>query len=100
MSGGDLSSLPPAAPVAETPSRAPRWQGVARRLGGGLAVLVPIVAVSSFITYSLGSLSGSDPAATILGQNGTTITPRALHRLDAALGLNKPLIVQWIDWLG
>jgi peptide/nickel transport system permease protein len=100
MSVADLTSLPAAAPVAEAPSRAPRWQGVARRLGGGLAVLVPIVAISSFITYSLGSLSGSDPAATILGQNGASVTPAALHRLDAALGLNKPLIVQWIDWLG
>jgi peptide/nickel transport system permease protein len=72
---------------------------VARRVGGGLAVLVPIVAISSFIVYSLGSLSGADPGATILGQNGTTVTPGAIQHLDAALGLNQPLIVQWWTWL-
>ena len=34
-------------------------------------MLVPIVFLSSFITYCLGALSNSNPAATILGQNAT-----------------------------
>jgi peptide/nickel transport system permease protein len=101
VSVAELSpQLPAAAPASEGAGSRSRWRGVARRVGGGLAVLVPIVAISSFIVYSLGSLSGSDPGATILGQNGTTVTPGAIHRLDAALGLNKPLIVQWWTWLG
>ena len=100
MSVAELAPRGPAAPsIADAPARRPRWPGIARRLGGGLAVLVPIVALSSFATYSLGSLSGSDPAATILGQNGATVTPAALHRLDAALGLDKPLVVQWVNWV-
>jgi peptide/nickel transport system permease protein len=67
------------------------------RIGGGLAVLVPIVFLASFITYCLGALSNSNPAATILGQDAAT--PAAVARLDKYLGLDKPLIVQYWDWL-
>jgi len=69
----------------------------AARLGGGLAVLVPIVFLSTFITYSLGALSNSNPAATILGQDAAT--PAAVAKLDRALGLDHPLIVQYWHWL-
>ncbi len=67
------------------------------RIVGGLGVLVPIVILSSFITYSLGALSNSDPAATILGQDAAT--PAAVAHLNHVLGLDKPLIVQYWDWL-
>jgi peptide/nickel transport system permease protein len=70
---------------------------VAARIGGGLGVLVPIVILSSFITYSLGALSNSNPAATILGQDAAT--PAAVAHLNHVLGLDKPLIVQYWDWL-
>jgi peptide/nickel transport system permease protein len=69
----------------------------AARLATGLAVLVPIVLISSFITYSLGALSNSDPAATILGQDAAT--PAAVARLNRTLGLDHPLIVQYWNWL-
>ncbi len=74
-----------------------RARAVAARIGGGLAILVPIVLISSFITYSLGALSNSDPAATILGQDSAT--PAAVAHLNHVLGLDKPLIVQYWDWL-
>ena len=88
-------SMPRAA--GATPPRRRRSRIVAARLGGGLAVLVPIVLISTFISYSLGALSNSDPAATILGQDAAT--PAAVARLDQALGLNHPLIVQYWNWL-
>ena len=100
MAVADLAPRhPAAAPAADGVGRPSRWKAVGARFGSGLAVLVPIVAISTFATYSLGSLSGSDPAATILGQNGVTATPAAIHRLDAALGLNKSLVAQWGTWL-
>jgi peptide/nickel transport system permease protein len=74
-----------------------RGRAVAARLGGAIGVLLPIVALSTFITYSLGALSNSDPAATILGQDAAT--PAAVARLNHVLGLDKPLIVQYWDWL-
>jgi peptide/nickel transport system permease protein len=67
------------------------------RIGGGLAVLVPIVFLSTFITFCLGALSNSNPAATILGQDAAT--PAAVARLDNYLGLNRPLLVQYWNWL-
>lgn len=101
MAVADLAPRHPSAvPAAEESARAPRWNAVARRLGGGLAVLIPIVALSSFATYSLGALSGANPAAEILGQNGASVTSASIHKLDAALGLNQPLVVQWVHWLG
>ncbi len=74
-----------------------RVRSVASRIGGGLAILIPILVLSSFITYSLGALSDSNPAATILGQDAAT--PAAVAKMDEALGLDKPLLVQYWDWL-
>src|SRR5580658_636383 len=74
-----------------------RARSIAAKLGGGLAVLIPVVVLSSFITYCLGALSNSNPAATILGQDAAT--PAAVARLDKALGLDHPLVVQYWNWL-
>ena len=74
-----------------------RARSAAAKRGGGLAGLVPIVLLSSFITYCLGALSNSNPAATILGQDAAT--PAAVAKLDKVLGLDKPLVVQYWDWL-
>jgi len=82
---------------AATAPRRRRGRVAAVRIGGGLAVLVPIVVLSTFITYSLGALSNSDPAATILGQDAAT--PAAVARLNRALGLDHPLVVQYWNWL-
>src|ERR1700678_836420 len=84
-------------PAGATMPRRRRGREVLARLGGGLAVLVPIVFLSSFITYSLGALSNSDPAATILGQDAAT--PATVAKLDRSLGLDHPLIVQYWHWL-
>jgi peptide/nickel transport system permease protein len=74
-----------------------RARAAASRIGGGIVVLIPIVLLASFITYSLGALSNSNPAATILGQDAAT--PAAVAHLNHVLGLDKPLVVQYWDWL-
>jgi len=79
------------------PPRRRRGRVALARIGGGLAVLVPIVFLSTFITFCLGALSNSNPAATILGQDAAT--PAAVARLDNYLGLDHPLIVQYWNWL-
>jgi peptide/nickel transport system permease protein len=94
MAVADLAATGTAGAAGVT--RRPRGRVILARLGGGLAVLVPIVLLSSFITYSLGAMSNSDPAATILGQNAT---PAAVARLNHSLGLDRPLVVQYWDWL-
>jgi len=79
------------------PPRRRRGRVALARIGGGLAVLVPIVFLSTFITFCLGALSNSNPAATILGQDAAT--PAAVARLDNYLGLDHTLIVQYWNWL-
>jgi peptide/nickel transport system permease protein len=86
-----------AADAAGAPPPRRRGRIALARIGGGLAVLVPIVFLSSFITYCLGALSNSNPAATILGQDAAT--PAAVARMDKYLGLDHPLIVQYWNWL-
>jgi peptide/nickel transport system permease protein len=76
--------------------RRQRGRAALARIGGGLAVLLPILVLSSFITYGLGALSNGDPGATILGQNAT---PAQVAKLNRSLGLDKPLVVQYWDWL-
>jgi peptide/nickel transport system permease protein len=79
------------------PPRLRRGRVALARIGGGLVVLVPIVFLASFITYCLGALSNSNPAATILGQDAAT--PAAVARYDKYLGLDHPLVVQYWSWL-
>jgi peptide/nickel transport system permease protein len=86
-----------AADAAGAPPPRRRGRVALARIGGGLAVLVPIVFLSSFITYCLGALSNSNPAATILGQDAAT--PAAVARMDKYLGLDHPLLVQYWNWL-
>jgi peptide/nickel transport system permease protein len=86
-----------AGPAGAPPPRRRRGRIALARIGGGLAVLVPIVFLSSFLTYCLGALSNSNPAATILGQDAAT--PAAVARFDKALGLDHPLLVQYWNWL-
>ena len=91
-----VAELTAAAGALAAPRRR-RTRAAASRIGGGLAVLIPILVLSSFITYSLGALSNSNPAATILGQDAAT--PAAVAHLDHVLGLDKPLPVQYGNWL-
>jgi peptide/nickel transport system permease protein len=82
--------------AADAPRRRPARAALSR-LGSTVAVLLPIVLLTTFITYLLGALANSDPAATILGQDAAT--PAAVARLNRALGLDHPLVVQYWDWL-
>src|ERR1700753_1953218 len=94
----ELTSAEPASTGGAVAPRRRRARAAAARVGGGIGGLLPILVISSFVTYSLGALSNSNPAATILGQDAAT--PAAVAHLNHVLGLDKPLIVQYLNWLG
>lgn len=96
MAVAELTSAGSASGAGAVSPRRRHARTVVGRLGSGLAILLPILVLSSFITYGLGALSNSDPAATILGQEAT---PAQVAKLNRALGLDKPLVVQYWDWL-
>ena len=66
---------------------------VARRVA---ALVATLVFVSALVFVVVRVLPG-DPAAIIMGTEGS---PEALARLREAMGLNRPLPVQYAEWVG
>ncbi len=66
---------------------------VLKRLGELVAVLLLV----SFGTFMLVSLMPNDPAITILGEGHA---PEEYEQVREELGLNDPLVVRYVDWLG
>lgn len=64
-----------------------------RRLLGAIPVLIGL----SVLLFAFIHLLPGDPARVILGQHAT---PESLARLRAALGLDKPLYQQYLDYVG
>ena len=62
-----------------------------------LSALVPVWLLVSLIAFGVMHLAPGDPASVILGQEAT---PEAIEHLRVALGLNRPLYLQFAVWLG
>lgn len=65
---------------------------IARRL----ATAIPVVVVVATITFFLVQLAGGSPAGAILGANATQDQVDSFER---GLGLDRPILVQFGDWL-
>ena len=63
-----------------------------RRLGYAVAMLLAISLIVFFFTQAL----PGNVARQILGQNAT---PAEVSRLRAQLGINKPLVTQYLEWI-
>lgn len=59
-------------------------------------LMIPILLAVSFIVFSLLYITPGDPAAMMLGQNAT---PEAVAALREELGLNKPFLTQYVNYL-
>ncbi|WP_329052966.1 ABC transporter permease [Amycolatopsis sp. NBC_01488] len=68
------------------------WRLIARRL----LVSVPLVVFVSLLTFVLQALTPGDTARAILGEN---YTPEAYTQLRHQLGLDRPMLVQYWQWL-
>ena len=68
-----------------------------RSLGRVLAVTVPVFLIATAVTFVLGAVSGLSPAGRLLGDSAT---PADVARVNAELGLDRPVVVQYVDWLG
>ena len=64
-----------------------------RRLAGALLSLL----VLSFVLFLLVQALPGDPATSMLGQRAT---PELVQQVNEDFGLDKPLIAQYLDWLG
>lgn len=90
---------PPAAPAAPGRAGAGRARVVPllRSATSTLVITVTVLFLASVITFGLGALSDSNPAAAALGE---TATPEDIARLDHEFGLDRPLVVQYLSWVG
>lgn len=62
-----------------------------------LLITLPVLFIVSVFVFSLIHLIPGDPAQVILGQDAT---PATLHALRVELGLNQPLVLQYLHWVG
>ena len=62
-----------------------------------LAGTVTVFLLSSMLTFGLGAMSGANPGAAVLG---ITATPADIARMNHQFGLDRPLPVQYVSWLG
>jgi peptide/nickel transport system permease protein len=62
-----------------------------------LGILVPTVLLASFVVFLLIQLVPGDPAISILGEQASQ---EQLAQLREDLGLNDPVVVQYVRWLG
>ncbi|HEY7974843.1 MAG TPA: ABC transporter permease, partial [Ktedonobacterales bacterium] len=62
-----------------------------------LLFMIPVALLVSFVTFMIIHLIPGDPARVLLGESATPQTVAALHH---QLGLDKPLLTQYVLWLG
>ena len=67
------------------------WRYTLRRL----SFLPPIIVVVSIITFVLLRVLPGDPAILMAGQNATPEQVEAIHK---DLGLDRPIVIQYLDW--
>ncbi|WP_144720565.1 ABC transporter permease [Agrococcus jejuensis] len=97
-----LEARPASLSATAAPARATSVAGLrARRIGVGAlqiaGVFVPVFLLGTFLTFALGIVSGLSPAYVQLGENAT---PEAVAQLEHEWGLDRPFLVQYVDWLG
>lgn len=59
--------------------------------------LIPVLIIASIAIWALVYLLPGDPALTILGQNAT---PGQVEAVRRSLGLNQPIPLQYLNWVG
>ncbi len=61
-----------------------------------ITATVPVILVVAFFVFSLLYLAPGDPAAVIAGDQAT---PADVERIRESLGLDRPFLVRFFDWL-
>ncbi len=64
-----------------------------------LSLLIILIGLS-ILTYSLTALLPSDPVEVLIDTLGLSHDPETIASLRAEYGLDKPIIVQYFNWLG
>src|SRR5665213_2682262 len=95
--GAEYKRGSPEPPAQGSRRRSPPgiWRYRVLAVGTRLLRLVVVLFLVSLFTFMLLHLARGDPAAVIVGPNGTAAQ---IHRIDHQLGLDRPVIDQYGTW--
>ncbi len=65
-----------------------------------IALIIPTVLLVSIIVFTVMRLLPGDPALVILSEGDATFTQEELEDLRRQLGTDRPIVVQYVDWVG
>ena len=63
-------------------------------------MIIPMLLIVSVIAFALSNLSAGDVAEITIRNEGGIVTPETLAQVRQELGLDQPLILQYLNWLG
>ncbi|ARX88443.1 putative peptide transport system permease protein [Streptomyces alboflavus] len=87
------------APAAGRGRRALPWGPMARLAGRRAVFAVPVLLIVTFGVFAVAEASPFDPVKAYAGTAGLTASQENLDQLRANLGVDKPLVERWWDWL-
>lgn len=92
---------PPSAVVAlderDDLHRHTAWRRTGRALARNLGTAVPVLLLTSVVTFALGALGGQEPAAAMVGEAATEAD---VARMEQTLGLDQPVWLRYLTWVG
>ena len=65
-----------------------------------VALIIPTVLLVSIIVFTVMRLLPGDPALVILSEGDAAFTQEELEDLRRQLGTDRPIVVQYVDWIG
>ncbi len=65
-----------------------------------LLQMIPVLFLVTLISFALIYLSPGDPVSAMLFANGGTVDPEVAAQMRAELGLDQPVPLQYLSWLG
>ena len=68
-------------------------------IGKRIVSLIPVLLAITFLVFLLMYLTPGDPALMRLSSQGTTISEELLAQMRAEMGLDKPFLTRYLNWL-
>ncbi|MCY4415415.1 MAG: ABC transporter permease [Chloroflexi bacterium] len=65
-----------------------------------VALIIPTVLLVSIIVFTVMRLLPGDPALVILSEGDASFTQEELEDLRRQLGTDRPIVIQYVDWIG
>ncbi|NLG68327.1 MAG: ABC transporter permease, partial [Firmicutes bacterium] len=79
-------------------SRSERFEGMGRYIAARIALMVPVLLILVTVMFVVLRIMPGDPVLAVLG--GRNVSPEVIEEYRRRLGLDRPLAVQYVEYLG